>query len=879
MSHNLPKQSTPFIGRKSEVSEIAGILQNKECRLLSLIGAGGMGKTRLALEVAQSTQQGFDVGVYFVALQPLTSADGIVSAIVSVLNIEFFSGDKTLEDYLLDYLSDKNLLLLMDNFEHVLEGATLVTKILKEAPQVKILVTSRETLNLRLEWQRNVNGMIVPDKAQDDSIATYDSIQLFAERARRIRDNFNLEEEQSCVARICQLVGGMPLGIELAVAWLKSLSCDAIATEIQRSADILATRMRDMPERHQSIRAVFDSSWEMLSSNERDAFTRLSVFRGSVTHQAMQSISGANLLTISALVDKAMLNTLDNGRYQIHELLRQYAYEKLEESNQLDAVLDLHSNYYLDFIGSLVLDLTGSQQKMAFEQFETETDNIWIAWQRAIQQSHYAKINQAYKSIHYFFDIRHFLEEGIRWLQYARDNLAPSSNFEHQFLLSCIESRLIHLLWLKLEIPQNIELRLARCLKVAEIQQDQLELGFCKQIYALMPDNSRVMGKTRESFAQESLVHFQEADFPYHTVSVYSLLGVLQCVRGEFETGFTTLRNGIQLSQKHGIVDGEIWNLLHLGKYMALFDTILAETYMQDAINLASASGATLALVNGLIGLTWIKFLVGDIQALQTIIEEAWLIVNDRLVFILKSHLLFCESLINSIAFGDYAKGLQLAEECYMSTHQIQYDKGMQLAFAIAQIGLKDFESADKNLKDSLSSLLMDRRSLVLAICSNIILIANQGLKARSVELLSFILTFPEAQITWTKTWSLLTEVHNSLQNELSADEYQTAWTRGQSLNIDKVVQELLSEPTSDSDDIVIPAHILEANTLLFEPLSERELEVLSKIGQGHTNREIAEQLFVGVSTVKKHITHIYGKLEVENRTQALLKAQELKLI
>ena len=279
--HNLPSQPTPFIGRESEIAEIVGLLQDARCRLLTLLGAGGMGKTRLGIEsIQQLTSDDFEHGVFYVPLAPLTSADNIVTTVIGVLGI-MIGDDGTPQEELVKFLIGRNLLLVMDNFEHVLEGVDLVADILQHAPNVKILVTSRESLNLRMERVWHVRGMRFPDASQIDDIEQYSALKLFIDRATWVRSDFDVEHQLNCAIRICQLVDGMPsrdrVGGKLAE---NVVLCVDIIKQIERGIDFLATRARDVPERHRSIRAVFDHSWSLLTADEQAVFPRLSVFRG-----------------------------------------------------------------------------------------------------------------------------------------------------------------------------------------------------------------------------------------------------------------------------------------------------------------------------------------------------------------------------------------------------------------------------------------------------------------------------------------------------------------------------------------------------------------------------------------------------------------------
>lgn len=267
---------TSFVGRAEELSSIAVLLADPNCRLLTLVGPGGIGKTRLALEAARPFSS-----THFVSLQPLTSPDFVVSAIADTIGLQFYSGADP-KQQLLDYLREKSGLLVLDNFEHLLDGATLLSEMLAAASEIRLLVTSRERLNLVEEWALDIGGM------EEES-----AVELFVQQAQRAKVGFSLTDQNSAaVEHICRLVGGMPLALELAASWVRALSCDAIANEIERSLDILETPARNTEPRHRTMRAAFKPTWERLTDHERDVFMKLSVFRGGFTREAAQAVAG-----------------------------------------------------------------------------------------------------------------------------------------------------------------------------------------------------------------------------------------------------------------------------------------------------------------------------------------------------------------------------------------------------------------------------------------------------------------------------------------------------------------------------------------------------------------------------------------------------------
>ncbi len=319
-AHNLPPQPTPFVGREDERARIAALLADPDCRLLTLVGPGGIGKTRLALQVAAEQIDAFEQGVYAVQLASVTAPDLLIPAIVDALKPPLY-GTQDQRAQLLDHLRDKQMLLVLDNFEQVLEAAGVLADVLTHAPKVKLLVTSRQRLNLHGEWLFKIDGMQAAGDGALDS-----ATQLFVQSARRVRPEFALDETtRPAVRRIVELVEGMPLGIELAAAWVQMLSPGEIVSEIESNLDFLVTSLQDVPERHRSLRAVFDQSWNMLSAGEQEVLKRLSALPGGFRHETARRVANVSLPTLLDLVDKSLLRRTSDGRYEMHEFLRQHA--------------------------------------------------------------------------------------------------------------------------------------------------------------------------------------------------------------------------------------------------------------------------------------------------------------------------------------------------------------------------------------------------------------------------------------------------------------------------------------------------------------------------------------------------------------------------
>lgn len=428
---NLPISPTPLIGREHELEQLSQLLGEPHCRLLTLVGPGGIGKTRLAIEAASSMQDDFDHGVYFVPLASVSSTSAVVSSIANAIHFAFYGPSDT-KVQLLNYLREKQLLLVVDNVEHLLVEepeqetiAELLVEILQQAEQVKLLITSRECLELQEEWVFDVEGLPVPDSIVAEGGAQNTAMELFLQRARRAHVGYNFTvHDYPTILHICQLVDGMPLGIELAAAWVRTLSCDAIARQIEHGLDFLSVTTRDLPARHRSMRAVFDHSWKLLPEEEKLVLAQLSVFRGGFRHEAAEQIAGATLSLLSALVTKSLVRRSGENRYDLHELVRQFAAENF--SKNLDEQIttqNSHSKYYLTSFGRANARMHSLAQREALAEWTAEMDNIRVAWDWAITQSEFGLIEESLRAFAMLYETRGLYREGLDMLNHAINRL------------------------------------------------------------------------------------------------------------------------------------------------------------------------------------------------------------------------------------------------------------------------------------------------------------------------------------------------------------------------------------------------------------------------------------------------------------------------
>jgi WD40 repeat protein/predicted ATPase/transcriptional regulator with XRE-family HTH domain len=458
----LPFQPTSFVGRDAEVVEIARLIGDPACRLLTLLGPGGIGKTRLALAMATDQAASFADGVVFVALASVGTPSQIVPAIGDALNLAF-AGQAAPAAQLLGYLRERHMLLVLDNFEHLLEGADLVSDILTHAPRITILITSRERLNLRAEWLFDVRGLAYPDarpltnepgdKQPSDlpisrspdlpassvvvgrwslvELEQYSAVQLFVQRATQVQPGFSLSESTlMAIVRICQHIAGMPLAIELAAAGVRSLSANEIERQIRSNLDILATTLRDVPARHRSLRAVFDHSWRLLSESERALCSRLAIFRGGWTTEAANQVAGATLLSLAALVDKSLVRQDQaEQRFVFLEPIREYALEQLDARGDAAAIQHAHANYYLAFAEEAAAKWDTPLINEAIAQQRREHDNMRAALQWACDTGASVLGLQLAVALWGFWRSYGYITEGRTWLeQLLRLDTHPSDS-------------------------------------------------------------------------------------------------------------------------------------------------------------------------------------------------------------------------------------------------------------------------------------------------------------------------------------------------------------------------------------------------------------------------------------------------------------------
>jgi predicted ATPase/class 3 adenylate cyclase/Tfp pilus assembly protein PilF len=431
--NNLPLQPTPLVGREKEVSEVCNLLRGDETRLLTLTGPGGIGKTRLALQAAADLLDEFPDGTFFVPLATLTKAELLLPTVAETLGVRE-TAEQRLDESLKDYLSERRLLLVLDNFEQVLEAAPDVTGLLAVAPELKVLATSRTPLRLYGEHVYPVPPLSMPDlKLQPplERLTQYEAVGLFVERARAVKPDFKVTNESApAVAEICVRLDGLPLAIELAAARVTMLLPKAMLQRLSSRLKLLTSGARDLPKRQRTLKATIEWSYALLDEGEQLLFGRLAVFSGGRTLEAIEAICDAEGdLPVdafeggSSLVDKSLLRQEEGPneepRFVMLETVHEFAREKLQGSGEAEEIRRTHAEYFLTLAEEAYPELKGANQLEWLERLEAEHDNMRAALTWALKRKEAEVALRMGGALSWFWSVRGYHSEGRRWLQEA----------------------------------------------------------------------------------------------------------------------------------------------------------------------------------------------------------------------------------------------------------------------------------------------------------------------------------------------------------------------------------------------------------------------------------------------------------------------------
>jgi predicted ATPase/DNA-binding SARP family transcriptional activator len=843
--HNLPVQSTRFIGRAQSLVEIRERFRNPDCRLLTLVGPGGCGKTRLALEAAATLLDDFQHGVFFVSLAPLQSARAIVPTVARAIGLSFYGtagGEREVEprQQLLDYLRHKQMLLILDNFEHLLacpehsrgNGVGLVADVLSAASGVKVLATSRARLNLQGEHLYAVAGMSLPDSA----------VELFVASARRVQPDFGLTTSNLAdVTHICRLVEGMPLGILLAAAWVQMLSLAEIATQISQSIDFLATNLRDLPERQRSMRAVFDHSWNLLTPRLRTVMEALSVFRGSFSWSAARQVTGASLQELRTLVEKSLLHQVLTDRFEMHELLRQYAAEKLGQNPTAgQAVRDQHCAYYTSALQRWATDLKGPRQQQALAEMDVELENARVAWDWAVTQGQVGRLKQAMEGLGLFYTRRGRYEEGEAACRTAAEALQAAASHDG------LSVRIRALGWQSAFAQElgHIELAdrlLQRCQdlvgKLTLSRQDaQAERAFVLRRMGEVAYSSDL--KTARRLFEQSLALYRASGDRWETAYVLRALGSVALNAGDYGRSKQLYEESLAIRRALGDQGGIANSLQGLGRVsLSLGEVEEGERLVREGIAISEEIGDQAGIVKGLNNLSVLLPWSGRFAEAEALLKKSAAICND---LGLQTALVFANADLSTMKghLGEYESACSLAKSNLALAREINHSWGVGHALLILGIIAsieKAHDRAWQFLQESLSvyreagerdmmgfvlafsgvvALQLEQISLarqcfcealrmlsitrtfepsVGAVATAALFLAEQGQSERAVELYATVSRYPlvsSSRLYRDGIGQHIAAVAATLRPEVVA----AAQERGRAQNLDATVAELLVE-------------------------------------------------------------------------------------
>jgi predicted ATPase/DNA-binding CsgD family transcriptional regulator/transcriptional regulator with XRE-family HTH domain len=916
----LPAAPTPLIGREAERADLARRLRDPACRLITLVGPGGIGKSRLALQVAGELAPAFADGAAFVALAPVAAAETVPAAIAEALDLSLASGNAP-SDQLLATLRERELLLVLDNLEHLLDAIPLFAAILQQAPGVRLLGTSRERLRLQSEWAVELGGLSLPRGHTTADIERSDAGRLFIERASQVAGGFALTPaNRADVARICRLLDGAPLAIELAATWVRALSCAEIADEIARNLDFLAHADRDAPPRHQSMRAVIDYSWQLLTADERQVLARLSIFRGGCRRAAAeaicdedkrQKVKGNNedgnqpllpftfslLPLLASLIDKSLLRRTADAdgtpRYMMHELVRQYATARLSDlAGEPAQTQEQHAAYYAGLLHARLSALRGPERPAAWAEISPDMDNVRLAWEWAIANARPDLLHQMARSLRSIYEDAGWLREGMAAFAHAVQALRAAN--PHPPTPSPTPGRggapVPRPAGAAVQAPppegqgmgdaegeSTLELLLLGALGEALSHQ-----GYFASRCGWFADACDLL--------QESLVLLQHTEDEPLIVETLYCLGLATYQIGGYDEARGLLEQCRTLCGTRGdsiYLHGLATHVLGLvdsaqGAYAK------AARLLSDGLVEWRASASPRVITCGLSCYSVALLGQGEVAAARAALQECLQISSanrDRWSVGFALLQLGCVAL----AQGETAEARYLCAESIEVFRELGdcWSLGLSL-IAAAQVADADadpraarrayLEAAQLARDTSLVPIALDAALGIAA------LLARAGRTNAALELL--------AQIRAHAATDHQTRVRaGTLFSQLTGRDPSTAPQLAPSRPLDELLAEnerLLAGLESFSPT---PIHLTSSGDsqaltgsgvyipMTGETLTPREVDVLRLLANGASNPQIAERLVISLHTVKTHVAHILAKLSVTSRAEAMLRARELGIL
>jgi predicted ATPase/DNA-binding NarL/FixJ family response regulator len=808
--NNLPQQLTSFIGREQEIAEVRSLLALT--RLLTLTGPGGCGKTRLALQMAASLLD-FPDGVWLVELAALSDPALVVQAVASTLDV-WEAPDRAGIEALTTYLRSKRSLLVLDNCEHLIAACAQLTEdLLRACPNLYILATSRESLNIAGETVYLVPSLSLPDPELvqgTDALAHYESVRLFVDRASAALPDFTLTSDNATsIAQLCNRLDGMPLAIELAAARVKILPVRQIAQRLDNSFQLLTTGSRNVLPRQQTLSATMNWSYDLLSEKEQTLFRRLSVFAGGFTLQAAEAVCASGPISqsevldlLSHLVDKSLVSVLDRttngeGRYRLLETVRQYAHQRLLDSGEIADLRRLHTLFFTLYAEQAELELHGPRQIGWLDRLAQEHDNFRAALAWCQQYSVETGLRLA-GNLWWFWEIRGYFGEGRRWSEglLAQDTTPTIARAQALYAAGLLGLR---------QGDTSVIPFLEESLRI--YRQAGNAVGTAKALERLATAAS-VMGNSSRAIElfEECITIFRRIGDKPRLGWTLGTFGLHLRLRGEFARAETALEECLPLQQQAGDLRGIGYALNNLGQLARVrSDYDRAAKLLEECLNISRELGDRPTICWTLNCLGNVVRIQGDYPRAQTLFAESLKVASDIGIM---------RHLGQSLCFFGVLIAQRGTPDAYMDS--------VRLIAAAAQLQPSVWDSLDADEKaDWEASIAAARASL-----------GDQG--------------------------------------------FDAAWREGQSMTWDQAVDYALdlikSSAPTESPAEVARLHSRPANNLA-GLLTPRERQVIALLARGYSNREIAKELVITERTAGIHVSNILGKLDLSSRAQAAVFA------
>ena len=800
--HNLPAARTSFVGREREIVEVKRALSMT--RLLTLTGAGGSGKTRLALEVARDLVGAYPNGVWLVELAPLSEGDARAPGGGQGLRVKE-QPSRPLIDTLVDYLRDKVMLLVVDNCEHLVEAAArLADMLLDSCPRLRVLATSREALGIVGEMNWPVQSLSLPDPMQQptvEELERYESVRLFMERARYRNPAFILSPQNAqAVIEICIRLDGIPLAIELAAARV-GLSVEQIAARLDDSLRLLTAGGRTATPRQQTLRGTMDWSYELLSEREQLLFARLSVFAGGWTFEAVELVGVRDgieeedvLDLLLRLVDKSLVvaEAAEEGgvRYRMLEPVRQYALDKLEESDEAEEARRRHAEFFLGLAEETETEMKGPEQVPWLDRLEAEHDNVRGALSWALERGGPELGLHLAVAFWWFWEARGYFGEGRRWLEQA---LAKGSRASS-----------------------------ARAKALDGVGWLALELG----------DVDRAVAAAEEGLKLRAQLELEASV----SASLLRLQGITAEIRGDYERATELSRESLALGREAEDKLTVVWSLLNLGRVSSdQGDHERATQFYEEGLALCRESGYTTPLPNFLSALACEFLLQGDQERATTVNSEATALVRKQ-----------------GANLGGHSRIPWPLERL-----------GWAAFLRGDQERAKTWHEENLRLSQKLGNKLIAPGSLEGLACA----VGTKGEAERAAKLFGAAQALREA-VGYPQPPSerAVQEPYLVAARSRLEETWEAALAEGRAMELEEAVEYALSE--DDSSMIASRTPEQTSSTARPSALTRREQEVAKLVARGLTNRQIAEELVLSERTVENHVRNILKKLNLSSRSE-----------